>query len=131
MDTYTAFMRNKEALKKGAPHKVFDWDKALEVILEHKVKNAQAGLSEDWEWTGGTILLDGAIPENSYTFLKSSWATPTIRISNDNGYWKEIPCYLLATCTKYDEKTYWPDSVKNKYLEFKEKEKKKDESTIS
>lgn len=131
MNTYAAMMRNKEALKKGVASKVFDWDKAVDIIIQYNVKDAIAGLSEDWEWTAGNILSDGEIPEDSYTFLKSNWATPTIKINNGDGFWKEIPCYISSTDTEYDSKTYWPDSVKNKYLEFKEKEKKENESTIS
>ena len=34
------------------PKKVFDWHRAVELIKTHNIKEAYAGLEEDWHWTG-------------------------------------------------------------------------------
>jgi len=79
MNTIQAFLNAQASA--GKESKVFDWDKAATMIREYGVKEASAGLSEDWEWTGGKILSDGKpVPRNeTYTFLASNWATPAIR----------------------------------------------------
>lgn len=106
MDTLSAFSmgeinRDKELM-------VFDWDKAATLIKEQGAKNASAGLSGDWEWTGGDILEDGNIPEDSYTYLASTWATPEIEIHG-----KRTDCYKMQSETdNWNSGTFWPDSAK-------------------
>lgn len=107
MDTLSAFAmgqanRNKEL-------KVFDWHKAAKLIKESGSKNASAGLSGDWEWTGGEIFRDGKpVPkEDTYTYLASTWATPELMHDGEM-----IDCYLMQSQTPgWDEDTYWPDSA--------------------
>ena len=71
---------------------VFDWDKAARLIKERKAKEASAGLSGDWEYTGGTIFEDGKPNMEDYTFLSSTWATPEIDI---DGIVHD--CYIMAS----------------------------------
>lgn len=103
MDTMTAFYKGEQS--RGNQSKVFDWDKAAEIIKDKGIKNASAGLSGDWEYTGGEILVDGKIPDDSYTYLSSTWATPELKIDG-----------LLVDCWKYTDDwnagTFWPESAK-------------------
>lgn len=110
MDTMSAFAmgqanRNKEL-------KVFDWDKAARLLCERSAANAVAGLASDMEWTSGTILRDGAIVDDSYTYLASTWATPVLVIDGE-----EIDCYRMesecpAEWTGDKAKVVWPESAR-------------------
>lgn len=107
MDTLTAFMLGEA--NRGREMKVFDWDKAARIIWDHNAKSADAGLIEDWEWTGGSILSDGApVPEEeTYTYLASTWATPVLIIDGE-----EIECYRMESKTPgWGSGTYWPASA--------------------
>ena len=107
MDTMKAFAmgeanRDKELM-------VFDWDKAAQLIKDKKVTEASAGLSGDWEYTGGTILEEGKIPENSYVYLASTWATPELEINGEI-----FDCYKMQSETDgWDSDTFWPESARN------------------
>lgn len=102
MDSLKAF-----ALGEANRHKplmIFDWIKAAKLIKENKPIKVEAGLSGDWEWTGGIIYEDGKIVKNSYTYLASTWATPLIEIDGDT-----IPCYVMETKdVKWNSDTKWP-----------------------
>lgn len=107
MDSISAFARCRAA--RGQPIKVFDWDRAAEIIRRREARNAAAGLGMDWEYTGGPILRDGQpVPrEDTYTYLASDWATPELDVDGD-----------LMECWKYqkdtpgwDSGTYWPESA--------------------
>jgi hypothetical protein len=108
MDTLTAFAMGKAA--RGNPVKVFDWDEAATRIKAAGVQNASAGLSGDWEWTGGQIFADGKpVPaEDTYTYLASTWATPELAIGDGlpEACWK-----FKADTDGWDAGTYWPDSA--------------------
>ena len=107
MDTMKAFVmgdvnREKEPM-------VFDWDKAAQIIKERNAVSASAGLSGDWEWTGGKILAGGKpIPENdTYVYLASTWATPELEIDGEI-----IDCFKMQSETdKWDSGTFWPESA--------------------
>ena len=106
MDTMTAFAMGEANRHRDSM--VFDWDKAAAIIKERGALNASAGLSGDWEWTGGDILVDGKIPEDSYTFLSSTWATPELEIDG-----KIIECYKMqGEVDGWDSSTFWPDSAR-------------------
>lgn len=110
MDTLTAF-----AIGQANKHKelmVFDWIKAAEILKERNTLNAYAGLSGDWEWTGGEILRDGKIPDDTYTYLVSTWAKPELVIDGE-----VIECYKMQSETNgWDEDTFWPDEAKKIYF---------------
>jgi hypothetical protein len=91
-----------------APPKVFDWDKAAEIIRDRKPDTAEAGLAEDWSHTGGTIYRDGRIvPQaDTYTYLQSKWATPMLVIDGE-----EIDCFTVRE--DWDAGTYWPQSAQD------------------
>lgn len=78
MDTSSAFAMGQ--VNRGQALKVFDWDKAAELIRERKPTVASAGLAGDWEYTGGCIYENGApVPKDeTYTYLASTWATPQL-----------------------------------------------------
>lgn len=102
-------MNAQIAQAQGAKRKVFDWDKAAKIIAKKMPKEASAGLSNDWEWTGGTIFSDGRpVPKKeTYVYLASIWATPELNI---NG--KIIECWKYQDETpNWNADTYWPDSA--------------------
>ena len=104
MDTLKAFMLAE--MHRNDPLRVFDWELAAHLIAGRQPEKASAGLSGDWEYTGGTIWRDGKpVPEEeAYTFLASTWATPEIEIDGER-----MPCFRLASATPgWDAKTYWP-----------------------
>lgn len=104
MDNARAFLiglanRHKEQM-------VFDWHTAARLIRERKPSVAAAGLSQDWEWTGGEIYRDGQVVDD-YTYLASTWATPELSLDGEI-----IDCWLLKSETDdWDAKTHWPESA--------------------
>lgn len=109
MDTISAFYRAQAAREAGNKMLVFDWDKAARLIKERNPTHASAGLSDDWEWTGGTIYANGKPVKNSYTHLASIWATPELKLDDD----KPIPCWKYADETEWNSGTKWPESALN------------------
>ena len=104
MDSMTAFMMGMTHKKDRL--KVFDWDKAAKLIVKYNLTDADAGLKEDWTFTGGNILTDGNLNINSYTYLASTWATPVL--------WTEeeiYECWTLGDETDWDSDTKWPQSA--------------------
>lgn len=107
MNTARAFAMGE--LTRGQEPKVFDWDKAAEILVARGAKTARAGLSEDLEWTSGTILYEGKIvPKNeTYTYLASTWAVPVLIIDEE-----EIACFRMKSETGWTADTYWPESAR-------------------
>ncbi len=107
MDSTQAFSRGDAARKAGAPMMVFDWDKAAALIAARKPSEASAGLSGDWEYTGGTIYSAGAPVRDSYTYLASLWARPELDMDGD-----VVECWKLADESGgWDAATKWPASA--------------------
>lgn len=104
MDITMAFAMG--AANRGKEMKVFDWDKAARLIVEHKPNVASAGLGGDWEWTGGTIYENGKPDKKSYTYLASTWATPEIELDGEL-----FDCYVMESKTEWDAHTKWPKSA--------------------
>lgn len=108
MDTLKAFAMGQA--NRDKPLKVFDWDKAAQIIAERKPETASAGLRGDWEWTGGTIFYDGhpiTDRDETYTYLASTWATPELEIEG-----QKIACYRMQDETPgWDSDTLWPESA--------------------
>lgn len=105
MDTLSALRTGQ--LNAGRELMVFDWDKAAEIIAERQPKAASAGLSNDWEWTGGDIWRDGAPVTDAYTYLASTWATPELDVDGET-----IPCFRMQSATPgWGSDTKWPDSA--------------------
>jgi hypothetical protein len=95
------------AANRGRELKVFDWHKAAQIIKENNIKNASAGLQDDWEFTGGDILIDGEIPSEQHTYLASTWATPELQYEDE-----VIPCYIIANAQwDWGAETFWPESA--------------------
>src|SRR4028119_263156 len=92
MDTMTDYYIGQAS--KGNTGKVFDWNKAANLIKEHNIQNAEAGLAEDFANTCGDILLDGEPVSDDYAFLASTWATPILR-DRDNA--TSYDCYVYET----------------------------------
>ena len=88
--------------------KVFDWAKAAEIIRDKKPKKAEAGLSEDWFWTGDTIFANKKPCKKSSPYLWSYWATPILRIIDRKGYSKDFPCYKTKNIDSKITGTVWP-----------------------
>lgn len=105
MDSLSAFAMGEAARRSGAPTMVFDWEKAARLIAERKPRVASAGLSSDWEYTGGVIYRDGELVTDEYTYLASLWATPELDMDGD-----VIECWRLASDSPgWDASTKWPD----------------------
>lgn len=107
MNTMMAFAMNLAAISAGTRPRVFDWNKAAEMIRDQNPMDAEAGLGGDWEWTGGCIFRDGHIVTDDYTYLKSNWAEPQIMLDGGD----PIPCWVYANTVSWDEDTKWPDSA--------------------
>lgn len=99
-----------EAIARGDKAKVFDWHKAVELIKQHNITNATAGLLGDMSYTAGEILAKGKPVTDSYTYLSSLWATP-ILVDDDTG--KEYECWDREDKLpeKWDSGTKWPESA--------------------
>jgi hypothetical protein len=107
MDTMRAFAMGEA--NRGKEAMVFDWVKAARLIRERQPETASAGLSGDWECTGGAIYRDGApVPaDDTYVFLASTWATPVLLLDDD-----EIDCWRPESATPgWNSGTYWPDEA--------------------
>lgn len=104
MDTIYAFANG--LANRGKELMVFDWHKAARLIRERGAQDASAGLSGDWEGTGGAILYDGK-PCFETTYLASTWATPELEIDG-----KLMDCFLMQSETDgWDCDTKWPESA--------------------
>jgi len=104
MNTLSAFIKGEA--NRGKPSMVFDWDKAAELIKQHKPTLVSAGLSQDWKWTGGTIYENGKPVLDSYTYLASTWATPEIEMDGESQ-----DCWKYESETDgWDSDTKWPES---------------------
>lgn len=107
-------MESKQVNAKSLDNKdenlmVFDWEKAARLINKHGVKSASAGLSGDWKWTSGDILINGKLVEYEYSgcYLASNWARPAIEI---RGVF--FDCYKMQSETPgWDSHTYWPEEA--------------------
>lgn len=98
----------RAAVARGESGRVFDWNKAAQIIRERKPQSAAAGLSEDWSYTGGTIYENGAPTSEYYTYLHSLWATPALVLGDD----EEVECWVyLNNAPGWDEHTKWPSSA--------------------
>lgn len=104
MDTLSAFAMGQA--NRGKTPKVFDWDRAAQLIKERGAESASAGLANDWESTGGPILRDGkpVDADDTYTYLASTWATPVLSIDGEH-----VDCWVHTD--KWDSSTYWPESA--------------------
>ena len=103
--------RGINAAKAGKKQKAFNWDKAAEIIKENYSRHpdlvAEAGLQGDWEYTGGVIFENGKPTNDSYTFLQSNWATPTLILSWDGSEQEEIN--LGVEDSRWDSGSKWDD----------------------
>lgn len=102
MDTRLAFAMGQ--IHKDDEPMVFDWEKAARIIKENPGCTASAGLSEDWEYTGGTIFEDGKPVYDESTYLGSKWATPELVV---NGITQD--CFVMQSeRPEWDARTRWP-----------------------
>lgn len=96
----------------GKPQMAFDWDKAAEIIKErlkeHPDLIAEAGLQDDWNYTGGVIFEDGKPTDENYTYLESNWAKPTLILSWDGEEQEEIVLETEAN-ERFHSKSKWDD----------------------
>lgn len=102
------------AKRNGAIQKVFDWNKAAQIIKDNFANHpdlvAEAGLQGDWDYTGGIIFENGKPSNNSYTYLSSNWATPTLLLFWDGDEQEEIECYVDAANSTFTEDSKWDEN---------------------
>lgn len=95
----------------GVSLKMFDFEKAAEIIKDRFSKHpdlvAEAGLQGDWAYTGGEIFENGKPTNESYTYLASNWAPPTLILSWDGREQEELECSKEGdnSGAKWDEKS--------------------------
>lgn len=108
MDFANAMMMRGIAEATGQMEKIFDWDKAAELIRTVKPTTAEAGLVEDFGCTGGIIYEDGEIVKDAYAHLSSIWATPGMYMDD---VWYD--CYVTEDRNPkgWDCDTMWPQSA--------------------
>lgn len=85
--------------------RVFDWNKAAEIIRDRKPTLAEAGLEGDWAYTGGVIYEDGEIIKDSYTYLASDWAVPTLVLNDE----ESVECWVYMDESDFNHDTKWPE----------------------
>lgn len=109
MNTMKAFAMGQMAYVTNSPHRVFDWRHAARLIKRYNIKNADAGLTEDMEWTSDWILRDGKpVVEDTYPYLASNWATPVL-VDRDTD--EEFECWEFQKNSQYDRDTVWPEDA--------------------
>lgn len=106
MDTMSNYMRG--VANRGRALRVFDWNKAAELLRNFDSGTAKAGLADDWGWTAGRIWEDGTAVIGEYTYLASNWATPILLLPDDT----EVECWVWHGDTGWDADTQWPDSAR-------------------
>lgn len=103
--------------KANSKMKVFDWHKAVRIIKKYNIKNASAGLAEDWSYTGDVILKNGkpiTTDDDTYTYLASVWATPVLLIEGTN---EGIECWCWDDHCEWSAETNWPESALKLFME--------------
>lgn len=108
MDTLSAFARGQA--NQGKESMVFDWFRAVELINQYQPKLAEAGLKDDFEYTGGDIFTNGEIvdQDDTYTYLASTWATPQLVLDGE-----VFDCYKMQSeVPDWGSDTYWPEEAK-------------------
>lgn len=106
MDTMSAFAMGPA--NSGKPLMILNWDEAARRVIVAGATSASAGLSSDWEYTGGEILKDGEPVEDSYFYNGSTWAEPELDVGEGPD-----PCWVHKHDAPdgWDGNT-WPDSAK-------------------
>lgn len=107
MNTLSAFIRGQANRDKELM--VFDWDKAATLIYKRKAQSAGAGLSSDWDGTGGKIFGDGKpiAKDDTYLYLASTWAIPQLEVDG-----VLFDCFKMQSeVPAWDAKTFWPSSA--------------------
>jgi hypothetical protein len=107
MDTRSAFILGE--LHRNQPLRVFDWITAAKLVKSRRPSFASAGLSDDWDWTGGSIYRDGQpVPaDETYTYLASTWAIPELDLDGD-----VMGCWIWQKDSDgWTSETYWPDEA--------------------
>ena len=65
----------------------FNFKLAKQIIQKENIKNADAGIMEDYTSTTAPILRNGSWVKNSQATLKSDWGTPILEdIDSGNRY---------------------------------------------
>lgn len=102
-------------LNKCNKPKSFDWLTAAKIIKARFAEDSgirvEAGLCDDWAYTGGCIFENGEPNVDDYTYLSSTWATPAMIITMSNGDEIEIPCFESEG--KYHSDSKWPEESLN------------------
>lgn len=115
MDSMSAFIMGEA--NRGKEMRVFDWNKAAELIRDRKPSVVVAGLASDMEWTAGRIFENGKIVDDDYAYLASTWAIPVIVLDGD-----EVDCFVMESTipkewTGDPAKLCWPESARNILVE--------------
>lgn len=103
----------ERAKNSGNQHLTFNWDMAAEIIrkylVDHPDLTAEAGLQGDWSYTGGEIFENGRPTNDSYTYLSSNWAIPTLILSWGGEDQEEINCSVIESESRFSSDSKWDD----------------------
>jgi hypothetical protein len=107
MNSIELIANRDRAKAAGAKLRVFNWNRAAEILMQRVPDEADAGLSGDLFWTSDTIWQEGGPRTECSTYLASIHATPVLVIDGE-----EIPCWILAEDSPgWNAETKWPDSA--------------------
>jgi hypothetical protein len=90
----------------GAEMKVFDWNKAAQLISDRGIRHAAAGLREDMGCTAVVILENGEPLVDADGYLASFWAIPVLAFFPKDDPTQEeeqLECYALASTVPWHE----------------------------
>ena len=104
------------AHRDGKKSKTFDWMKAVSILKANNIKNADAGLIEDWANTAGMIVECGDIYKESKPRQHSIWATPGLLVEYKDGNEEMIDCWCYAEDATWDIDTVWPEAAEKEFL---------------
>lgn len=104
------------AYRDGKESKTFDWIKAVSILKANNIKNAGAGLIEDWHSTSGTIFECGDVCKESGAFFQSIWATPGLLVEYGDGKGEMIECWCYVEDATWDADEIWPEIAVTEFL---------------
>lgn len=108
MDPFDIFVNGLRHEKNE--RRVFDWNKAAQILRDRKTLTCKACIIEDYDETVGSILIDGEPAlDFKFPYLSSCYGTPCI-VFEDCDF---VPCWIpQSESPDWTGYTYWPESAR-------------------